>query len=108
MANKDDYILFDCPGQVELFTHHDSLKRIFKKLEKLDYRVCRHLLSHLQLVVVNLVDSYCCTDPALYVSAVLLCLKTMLQMEFPFINVLTKIDLLSQYGPIGGAVQGYC
>lgn len=36
----DDYILFDCPGQVELFTHHDSLKRIFKKLEKLDYRVC--------------------------------------------------------------------
>ena len=36
---EDDYILFDCPGQVELFTHHDSLKRIFKKLEKLDYRV---------------------------------------------------------------------
>jgi GPN-loop GTPase len=35
----DDYILFDCPGQVELFTHHDSLKRIFKRIEKLDYRV---------------------------------------------------------------------
>lgn len=54
-----------------------------------------------QLVVVNLVDSYCCTDPALYFSALLLCLKTMLQMEFPFINVLTKIDLLSQYGTLG-------
>jgi hypothetical protein len=54
-----------------------------------------------QLVVINLVDSYCCTDPALYVSALLLSLKTMLQMEFPFINVLTKIDLLSQYGPLG-------
>ena len=36
----DDYILFDCPGQVELFTHHDSLRHIFRKLEKLDYRVC--------------------------------------------------------------------
>jgi GTPase SAR1 family protein len=39
LLKTDDYILFDCPGQVELFTHHDSLKRIFKKLEKLDYRV---------------------------------------------------------------------
>jgi hypothetical protein len=54
-----------------------------------------------QLVVINLVDSYCCTDPALYVSALLLSLKTMLQMEFPFLNVLTKIDILSNYGPLG-------
>jgi GPN-loop GTPase len=57
-----------------------------------------------QLVVVNLIDSYCCTDPALYVSALLLCLKTMLQMEFPFINVLSKIDLLSQYAPLGTVI----
>jgi len=36
----DDYVLFDCPGQVELFTHHDSLKRILRKMEKkLDFRV---------------------------------------------------------------------
>lgn len=35
----EDYILFDCPGQVELFTHHDSLRRIFMKLQKLGYRV---------------------------------------------------------------------
>jgi GPN-loop GTPase len=35
----DDYILFDCPGQVELFTHHSSLRNIFFRLEKLGYRV---------------------------------------------------------------------
>lgn len=35
----DDYVLFDCPGQVELFTHHDSLRRIFLKLAKAGYRV---------------------------------------------------------------------
>jgi GTPase SAR1 family protein len=35
----DDYILFDCPGQVELYTHHDSLRNVFMKLEKLEYRV---------------------------------------------------------------------
>ncbi|KKY22319.1 putative atp binding [Diplodia seriata] len=34
----DDYILFDCPGQVELFTHHSSLRHIFLRLEKLGYR----------------------------------------------------------------------
>ena len=35
----DDYILFDCPGQVELFTHHASLRNIFMRLTKLGYRV---------------------------------------------------------------------
>ena len=35
----EDYVLFDCPGQVELFTHHDSLKRIFLRIQKLGYRV---------------------------------------------------------------------
>lgn len=37
----DDYILFDCPGQVELYTHHNSLRNIFFKLQKMDFRV-RH------------------------------------------------------------------
>jgi GPN-loop GTPase len=35
----DDYVLFDCPGQVELFTHHDSLRKIFFALQKIGYRV---------------------------------------------------------------------
>ena len=42
------YVLFDCPGQVELFTNHDSLRRVFFRLQKLGYRVrfsllCNHL-----------------------------------------------------------------
>ena len=35
----EDYILFDCPGQVELYTHHNSLRNIFYKLQKLGFRV---------------------------------------------------------------------
>jgi hypothetical protein len=35
----DDYVIFDCPGQVELFTHHGSLRNIFFRLQKLGYRV---------------------------------------------------------------------
>ena len=47
-AKKDDYLLIDCPGQVELFTHNSALKGILQLLaDKLDLR----------LVVVHLVDS---------------------------------------------------
>lgn len=37
----EDYVLFDCPGQVELYTHHNSLRNIFYRLQKLGYRVRR-------------------------------------------------------------------
>lgn len=36
----EDYVLFDCPGQVELFTHHGSLRNIFMRIQKMGYRVC--------------------------------------------------------------------
>lgn len=35
----DDYVLFDCPGQVEIFTHHASLRKVFARLEKVGFRV---------------------------------------------------------------------
>ena len=34
------YVLFDLPGQVELSTNHNSLKRIIEKLGKSGFRVC--------------------------------------------------------------------
>jgi hypothetical protein len=33
------YFIFDTPGQVELWTNHESLKRIVNRLVKKDYRV---------------------------------------------------------------------
>jgi GPN-loop GTPase len=102
----DDYILFDCPGQVELFTHHHSLRNIFFALQKLGYRVCEHILesswilTEWQLVVVNLIDSYALTLPSLYISTLLLSLRTMLQMDLTHINVLTKIDNLHKFPPL--------
>jgi hypothetical protein len=42
----EDYILFDCPGQVELYTHHSSLRNIFFRLQKLGYRVSFHSSCH--------------------------------------------------------------
>ncbi len=87
---KQEYLIFDCPGQVELFTHHSSLHKIFKKLEKLDYR----------LVVVSLVDSFYITSPSQYISVILLALRTMMMLDLPHINVFSKIDLLSSYGKL--------
>lgn len=33
------YVVFDTPGQAELWTNHDSLKNVVEKLVKMDYRV---------------------------------------------------------------------
>lgn len=92
-----EYLIFDCPGQVELFTHHSALAKIFKKMEKLDYRLC----------VVNLIDSYYITSPSQYVSVTLLALRSMLQLDLPHINVLSKIDLLKSYGELPFALDFY-
>ena len=36
---KDCYMLFDFPGQVELYTHHQSVRNIVHKLQAQDFRV---------------------------------------------------------------------
>ncbi len=44
---KDAYVLFDLPGQVELSTNHESVKRIIERLGKGGFRVCS--TSHLKV-----------------------------------------------------------
>ena len=55
----------------------------------------------MQLTAVHLVDAHLCSDPGKYVSALLLSLSTMLHLELPHINVLSKIDLIESYGRLG-------
>ncbi|KAL8880475.1 MAG: hypothetical protein Q9198_002125 [Flavoplaca austrocitrina] len=93
----EDYVLFDCPGQVELFTHHTSLRNIFFRIQKMGYR----------LVALHLTDSYCLTLPSLYISTLLLSLRSMLQMDLPHLNVLTKIDKIASYGPLPFELEFY-
>ena len=49
----------------------------------------------------HLCDSHYVTDAAKYISVLLLSLRAMLHLELPHINVLSKIDLLTQYGDLG-------
>ncbi|KAF8156586.1 hypothetical protein B0H34DRAFT_627525, partial [Crassisporium funariophilum] len=86
----DAYVLFDLPGQVELSTNHESIKRIVEKLTKNSFR----------LAAVHLCDAHYITDASKYISVLLLSLRAMLQLELPHINVLSKIDLISQYGDL--------
>lgn len=62
-ALPQNYIIFDCPGQVELYTHHHSMSRIFNKLESLSYHLCT---VHL----VGMSSFYCnmCTDSKILIT----------------------------------------
>eukprot|EP00188_Purpureofilum_apyrenoidigerum_P003220 Plantae.Rhodophyta-Purpureofilum_apyrenoidigerum.ctg33145.p1 GENE.Plantae.Rhodophyta-Purpureofilum_apyrenoidigerum.ctg33145~~Plantae.Rhodophyta-Purpureofilum_apyrenoidigerum.ctg33145.p1 ORF type:complete len:302 (+),score=64.07 Plantae.Rhodophyta-Purpureofilum_apyrenoidigerum.ctg33145:146-1051(+) len=88
---KGQYILFDFPGQVELFTHYTVVRSIVQQLVKKDSRI----------TAVNLIDSHYCSDPSKYVSALMLSLTTMLQLELPHVNVLSKFDLVEDEGTLG-------
>lgn len=91
LCSVDKYILFDFPGQVELYTHEQSISNILQKMQKLEYR----------LSVVHLVDAHHCTDSAKFISVVLLSLSSMVRLEVPHVNVLSKVDLMQQYGRLG-------
>lgn len=95
----DTYVLFDIPGQVELTTHDQSLQNILKHLtgKKLNWRLC----------CVHLVDAHHCVDPGRYISALIVSLKAMIQLELPHINVLSKIDLMEGYGKLSFSLEYY-
>lgn len=94
---ENKYLIFDFPGQVELYTHHNSVKNILQKLQKWD---CR-------LVSVHLVDSHYCSDPSKFISVLLTSLSTMLQIELPHVNVLSKCDLIEKFGKLSFNLDFY-
>lgn len=83
---EDDYILFDCPGQIELHTHYDVIKRLVNLLQSLNFRLCG----------VFILDSGFFLDAAKFFSATLCTLSTMINLDIPFFNILTKTDCLSK------------
>ncbi|KOB70492.1 GPN-loop GTPase 3, partial [Operophtera brumata] len=82
----DDYLLFDCPGQIELYTHLPVMKKLVDLLDKWGFRVC----------VVFLIDSQFMIDGAKFLSGTMAALSVMVNLELPHVNILTKMDLLSK------------
>lgn len=92
------YFLFDLPGQVELYTHHRSMQTIVEKLvRERDYR----------LASVNLVDSFYVSDPSKFVAVLMMSLSSMLRLELPHVNILSKMDLIKQYGELQFGLDFY-
>lgn len=78
-----DYFLFDTPGQIELFTFRESS------------RVVIEAFGREEAVLVYLNDPALVKNPSGFLSSVLLVTTTQFRHSLPFVNVLSKADLLT-------------
>jgi len=92
----DDYFLFDCPGQIELYSHLPVMREICDMLHGLDFRV-----AGVYCIDVNFLE-----DTAKFLSGALAALTAMVNLELPHINVLTKCDLLPEEADIDMFIEG--
>lgn len=83
---EDDYLLFDCPGQIELYTHLTAMKKLVHMLQQWNFNLCS----------VFLVDVQFMTDGAKFLSGTMSALSVMVNLELPHINLLSKMDLLGK------------
>ncbi|MFS7940730.1 putative GPN-loop GTPase, P-loop containing nucleoside triphosphate hydrolase [Helianthus anomalus] len=83
---EDDYLVFDCPGQIELFSHVLVLKNFVEHLQRKNINVC----------VVYLLDSQFITDVTKFISGCMASLSAMVQLELPHVNILSKMDFVTR------------
>src|SRR3989338_2690265 len=84
---EDDYIIFDCPGQIELYSHQPLMRNFVNTMKN---------VLHYKLCVVFIIDSHFITEPSKLMSGALSCLSAMMLLECTHINVLSKVDLLDK------------
>mmetsp|Transcript_12949 Transcript_12949/g.27483 ORF Transcript_12949/g.27483 Transcript_12949/m.27483 type:complete len:448 (-) Transcript_12949:31-1374(-) len=85
-SSPNAYLLFDLPGQIELTAHSSVVSRIAQRLVR---------EFDLRLVCVQLVDAaICLTDVSKFIGAALVCTSSMMRLELPCVNLLSKMDLL--------------
>ena len=85
----DDYLIIDCPGQIELYTHFPIMKRVCEALERWNMRICG----------VYCLESQFIEDKYKYFSGVMSAMSAMVNMEIPHVNIMTKMDLIEgDYG----------
>ena len=84
--DDDDYIIFDFPGQLELYTHMTVIGKLIEFLQTLNFRIC----------AIFVMDTQFMTDAAKFLSGTMAALSVMINLELPHMNILTKLDLLSK------------
>ncbi|KAJ3723042.1 GPN-loop GTPase [Lentinula raphanica] len=95
---EDDYLIIDCPGQIELYTHHPFIPTLVQHLTRMDIRVC----------ATYLIESQFMEDKYKFFSGVLSAMSAMVNLEIPWINIMSKMDLVTANpdDPSGGARNG--
>jgi GTPase SAR1 family protein len=86
--DDDEYLILDCPGQLELYTHIPIMRRVIDQMRMWGYES--------SMVGVFCVDATFLTDSAKFISGSLLSLSAMIALELPHVNVLTKCDLMAE------------
>lgn len=82
-------LIIDCPGQIELYTHIPILPRLAKLLTS---------TMNINLVACYLLESQFMEDTSKYFSGVLSAMSCMIGLEVPFVNVMSKMDLVRREG----------
>ena len=82
---EDDYFIIDCPGQIELYTHMNVMRKLVDQLQAWNFRVCG----------IFVLDSHFMVDGGKFLSGAMATLSCMVNLELPAVNVLSKVDLLS-------------
>ena len=83
---EDSYFIFDCPGQLELYSHYDIMTSIIKHLQRRGFSLCS----------IFCLDCTFLQEQSKFISGNLLSLATMIQVSLPHLTILTKCDLISQ------------
>ena len=86
--DDDEYLIIDCPGQIELYTHIPVMNKIIDQLRTWGYGD--------NMVSVFIVDATFITDPSKFISGSLLAFSAMIAMQLPHVNVLSKCDLVEE------------
>lgn len=81
---NDEYVIFDCPGQIELYSHVPAMQQLTTELQRMGFTIA----------AVYLLDSQFVSDAPKFLSGVLCCLSAMTKLELPHVSVLSKCDLL--------------
>ncbi|TGZ84358.1 hypothetical protein EX30DRAFT_354033 [Ascodesmis nigricans] len=84
----EDYLtIFDCPGQIELYSHVPILPNL-----------CKHLSMHLNynLCASYLIESTFIVDKAKFFAGTLSAMSAMIMLEIPHLNILSKMDLVKR------------
>lgn len=102
LSKTRPYLIFDCPGQSEIYTHHRSMREIIKQLTTPN----NHF--DMRLVCLNLCDAYHASDLGKYIGLVMNSLSTMLNLGLPHLNILSKVDKIESYGTTRFNLDFYC